>query len=292
MRKTLPLRLSLALAFLGGCAKKEAPAPRLDAFPVRVAPAQRRDVEETVLLVGTIKAKDEAVLYSRVPGKLQRNALKEGDPVQKGQPVCFVERDEVGVRFEPAPVPSTLSGVVARTYLDHGENVTVQTPVALVVDASEILARAEVPERFAGRLRLGLEARVRTASSGERVFHGSVVRASPVVDAATRTTLIEVRVQDGGAGLRPGMFGEVTLVLGRSPGALCVPAEALVDGSGPEVFVVQGGLARARRVEAGLRTERFCEIRKGLSAGERVVVFGLFGLKDGVPVEILPDEGR
>lgn len=270
------------------CGKKKAEKARLDSFPVKVSEVARRDVEETVLLVGSVKAKDEATLYSRVPGKLLKNLLREGERVKKGQSVCLVERDEVGVRFEPAPVPSTLDGVVARTYLDQGENVTLQTPVALVVDDSQTLARAELPERFAGRAQVGQDVRLRVDAWPGRVFRGRVIRVSPVVDPLTRTALVEARVDAGGR-LRPGMFGEFVLVLGSRGKALSVQADAIVDGSGPAVFVVKDGKASKREIEVGLKGDLFVEVRAGLSEGEEIAVFGLYGLKDGSPVEVLPE---
>jgi len=286
-RFLLPIPLILLTA---ACRRKAAEKSRLDAFPVRVMAAERRNLEETLVLVGSVKAKDEATLYSRVPGKLQENLIKEGEPVKKGAAVSLVERDEVGVRYEPAPVPSTLDGVVARTYLDKGENVTPQTPVALVVDPSELLARAEVPERFAGRLRLGLAARIRVDAYPGREFHATLTRVSPVVDPGTRTTLVEAKIADAGNLLRPGMFGELTVVLGEAGNVLAAPIEALAEGSGPVVFVAKDGKASKREVELGLRTSHFIEIRRGIAPGEKIVTFGLFGLKDGSAVDILPPE--
>ncbi|MBI5240245.1 MAG: efflux RND transporter periplasmic adaptor subunit [Elusimicrobia bacterium] len=285
-RKILAVILAL-LPLASGCGKKKDAAERLDTFPVKTAPAQVRDLEETIILVGSIKAKAEATLFSRVPGKLQENLLKEGEPVRKGQAVALVERDEVGVRFEPAPVPSTLDGTVARIYLDRGENVTLQTPVALVVDLSGIIVQAEVPERYAARAAAGQAVRVQVEAYPDRAFTGRVSKVSPVVDPATRSTFIEARLDNPAGKLRSGMFGEVTLVTGSRSGVLAVPKDALTDGSGPAVFVIEGGKARKREVELGLQGDRFLEVRRGLKPGEKVAVFGLYGLKDGSSVEVL-----
>ena len=308
MKRLITLIILAVLPWAAGCGKKKDAAARLDTFPVKTAPAQVRDLEETILLVGSIKAKDEATLLSRVPGKLQENLLKEGAAVRKGEAVALVERDEVGVRFEPAPVPSTLNGTVARIYLDRGQDVTLQTPVALVVDASEIIVRAEVPERYAARASVGEPVRVRVEAYPDRAFSGRVSKVSPVVDPATRSTLIEAKLDNSSGKLRSGMFGEVTLITGSRSGVLAVPKDALTDGSaggsgssagtartdfltggGPAVFVVENGKACKRDVELGLQSDRFLEIRKGVKPGEKVAVFGLYGLKDGSPVEVLAE---
>jgi len=289
MKRPILCLILAALPLANACGKKKDVAARLDTFPVKTAPVQIRSLEETIILVGSIKAKDEAILFSRVPGKLKENLLKEGEPVRKGQAVSLVERDEVGVKFEPAPVPSTLDGTVARIYLDRGENVTPQTAVAMVIDPSEVIARAEVPERYAARCRLGQAVRMRVEAYPDRTFMGRVSRMSPVVDPATRSTLIEAQLDNAFGKLRSGMFGEVTLITGSRSGVVAVPKDALSDGSGPTIFVVKNGKALKREVELGLQGDRYLEIRRGVRPGEKVVVFGLYGLKDGSSVEVLAE---
>jgi membrane fusion protein, multidrug efflux system len=288
-RRWIPAAMA-AMTLASGCGKKEAPASKVETFPVRVETAERRTLEETLSLVGSLKAKDEATLFSRVPGKLKDNLVKEGDPVRKDQAVALVERDEVGVHFEPAPVPSTLSGVVARVYLDRGANVTLNTPVALVADLSEVVARADVPERYAGRVRTGQDVRVRVDAQPDRTFRGSVSRVSPVVDPVTRCAYMEVKLDNSSGLLRSGMFGNLSVVVSAKSGAVAVPVEALTDGSGPSVFVVKDGKAHKREVVEGVRTQSHAEIKQGVAPGEQVVTFGLYGLKDGSPVEVLPAE--
>ncbi|MDD5657962.1 MAG: efflux RND transporter periplasmic adaptor subunit [Elusimicrobia bacterium] len=290
MTKRTALILGLAALAACACRKQADSGARLDTFPVRVAAVERRDVEESIILVGGIKAKSEAVLFSRVPGKLKENLLREGDSLRKGQAVALVERDEVGVRFEPAPVPSTLDGTVARLYLDRGAHVTPETPIALVVDQSEVIVRADVPERYAGRVALGQAARVRVDAYPGREFSGRIWRVSPVVDPATRSSVIEARLDNVSGRLRSGMFGELTLVTGRHARVASVPKEALSEEGGAAVFVVKDGRASRRRVKVGLRGDAYVEILEGVQPGEQAVVFGLYGLRDGSPVEILGGE--
>ena len=276
-----------ALSAASGCGKKEEQAPEIDTFPVRVEAATKRTLEEALILVGSLKAKDEATIFSRVPGRLKENVVKEGDLVRKDQPVALVERDEVGVRFEPAPVPSTLNGVVGRIYLDRGADVTLNTPVALIADVSAIIAKADVPERYAGRVRTGQDVRVRIEAFPDRTFQGRVSRVSPVVDPATRSAYMEVLLDNSSGLLRSGMFANLSIVVTAKADALAVPVEAVTDASGSAVFVVKDGKAVKREVVEGLKTEAYVEITEGLSPGEQVVTFGHYGLKDGSAVQVL-----
>ena len=278
------------LALLAGCSGKAEEAPALESFPVKVETASRRDLEQTLSLVGSLKAMDEATLFSRVPGKLIKNLLEEGAPVRKGQAVALVERDEVGVRFEPAPVPSTLDGIVGRVYLDKGANVGLNTPIALVVDQSRVLARADVPERYVSHSSVGKSVDVSVEAYPGRVFKGRISRVSPVMDSSTRSTPIEVLLENPGGILKSGMFAQLALATARKPGALAVPVDAVTNGSGSAIFVEKDGKAVKREVVLGVRTETHVEIVSGLAEGERVITFGLYGLKDGSPVQAIAPE--
>jgi len=287
MRSRLaPAVLILALA-AAACGRKSEEAAKLDAFPVRVAAVRRADIEDVLTVVGSLKALDEATLFSRIDGKLVENLVKEGDPIQKGQSVALVQKDEVGVKYEPAPVPSTLAGIVGRVYLDRGAEVTLNTAVALVVDVRSVRARADVPERYAGRVRLGQDVRVEVEAYPGKVFRGVVTKESPVVDSETRSAPIEVNLANADGRLRSGMFAKLTIVVARRADAVVAPKEAIVEGSGPSVFVIKDGNAFKRELKLGLVNDVQAEILGGLKPGEEVAVFGLYGLKDGSPVEVL-----
>jgi hypothetical protein len=82
------------------------------------------------------------------------------------------------------------------------------------------------------------------------------------------------------------VFGRI--VTGVHPGAITVPVEALVpDGEGFRVFVVDSaGIAHARPVVVGGRSEARAEILQGLAAGERVVTTGAYGVTDSAKIRI------
>jgi membrane fusion protein (multidrug efflux system) len=281
--------LLLVAASLGGCHTKEKEPP-LEAFPVHVKTVSHQSIEDTLVVMGSLKAKDEATLFSRVPGKLKENLLKEGDRVAKDQTVALVERDEVGVVFKPAPVPSTLQGVVGRTYLDRGQNVTPATPIALVVDDTEVIAQANIPERYAGRVQLGQTVQGHVEAAPNQIFTGEVTRVSPVVEAVTRSTPIEVRMENGSGKLKSGMFAELRIAIAKKSHALAVPSESLVEGSPFAVFLVKDGKAVKREVVLGIRNDRVSEIVSGLAAGDQVITSGLFALKDGSPVDVVTED--
>ncbi|HOW27714.1 MAG TPA: efflux RND transporter periplasmic adaptor subunit [Elusimicrobiota bacterium] len=289
-KQILAAALFAGVLSVDGCRSREAEAVKsidMNSFIVKTEKAAERMLEEQLLLVGSVKAKDEAVLYPRVPGKLMQNLLREGDPVRKNEPVATIERDEVGVVFEPAPVPSTLNGVVGKIYLDVGAHVTPQTPVALVVDQSQVRVKVDLPERYVGQIRQGQKAYLSVEAYPDKSFIGTVSRVSPVVDFQSRNSAIEVLVDNADRRLKSGMFAQVKLVVGRKASALSVPIAALQESSDgtASVFVVSEGKAAQRSVRVGFRTKDFVEISEGIQPDDEVIIEGLYGLKDGSAVK-------
>lgn len=288
--KLFILVLGAAAALAAGCRNKDAEALNAlekDRFLVKTEKAQTRSLEEYILLTGSVKALDEAILYPRASGKLLRNVLREGDPVKKDETVALVERDEPGVVYEPAPVPSTLTGVVGRVYQDVGANVTPQTPIAMVVNQGMVRVAVDVPEKYVGKVFKDQRARVKVDAFPDRYFSGTVYRVSPVVDARSRNTLVEVLVDNIDGNLKSGMFAEVRLIVASRGAALSVPSGAVVSQDGGEfVFVpAEGGLAARLPVKTGIRTTEFVQV-SGVKEGADVVTFGLYGLKDGSKIKV------
>src|SRR5207245_10261152 len=124
------------------------------------------------------------------------------------------------------------------------------------------------------------------AAGGEMVGLGSVTAVGAAVDSSSRAVAARARI---GRPARPLRIGEsvcgriVTAVHAR---AVTVPVAALVpSGDGFRVFVVDsGGIAHARAVTVGTRSETLAEILAGLAAGETVVTTGAYGIEDGTKI--------
>ena len=274
---------------LAGCRNKEAEALNSlekDRFLVKTGQVRTRNLEEYILLTGSVKAMDEATLYPRAAGKLLKNLLKEGDPVSKDESVALVERDEPGAVYEPAPVPSTLAGVVGRIYQDTGANVTPATPIALVVDQSRVRVAVDVPEQYVGKVFQNQRARIKVDAFPDRYFSGSVYRVSPVVDSRSRNTLVEVLVENADGRLKSGMFAEARLITASRGAALSVPAGAVASEDGADyIFIPAGDNASRVRVKTGIKTSEYTQI-SGVKEGAEVITFGLYGLKDGSKIKV------
>jgi multidrug efflux pump subunit AcrA (membrane-fusion protein) len=290
IKRMLIILTAGAAALTAGCGNKDAEALNKlekDRFLVKTEKAQVRSLEDYILLTGSVKALEEATLFPRASGKLLRNLLKEGDPVKKDEAVALIERDEVGAVYEPAPVPSTLTGVVGRVYQDTGANVTPQTPIALVVNQVQVRVAVDVPEQYIGKIFQGQRARIKVDAYPDKYFSGSVYRVSPVVDSRSRNTVVEVLVDNQDGRLKSGMFAEARLIIASRGAALSVPAGALVRADGADYIFVpaDGDLAARLPVKTGIMTDEYVQV-SGIKEGADVITFGLYGLKDGSKIKV------
>ena len=281
--------LSAALV-LPGCGKKKA-AEGKEVIPIRAMRVEARTIARSLDYADSIEAQDKAEIFPKVNGKIIEKLKEDGSPVTKGETIAYIDRDEVGFKFEKAPIESPLTGIIGRVYVDRGTSVTPQTAVALVVDIDRVKVHLNVPEKYIPQLALGQKARVRVDAYPGEVFTGVVSRISPVVETETRTAPVEIGIDNAGHRLKPGMFASISLVLEEKKNAPVIMKEAIV-GREPSayVFVVNGGTAHSRDVKLGIQDGEWYEVREGLKAGDLVAIMGQQRLRDGAPVSVEVDK--
>jgi multidrug efflux pump subunit AcrA (membrane-fusion protein) len=262
------------------------------AFVVKTQEITKADFTLTLHYVGTIKAKDEAQVFSKVPGKLIEYRVNEGDAVAKDAIIATLDRDETGLTFEPAQVTAPMEGVIGRILLDKGQSVeSGRTAVAVVVNMDEMIVRLAIPEQDVPSMKRGLEAVLRVDSYPSEEFKGRITRVAEMVDPATRTLPIEITIPNGDHRLKSGMFARITVIAAQLADVLVVSQDAIVQELGERfVFVVKDGVANKAKVSLGRRDNEKIELIDGARAGEEAIVFGHQGLRDGMRVTVNNNE--
>jgi membrane fusion protein (multidrug efflux system) len=97
-----PLAAALLLA-IGGCdgaAEANKTAADKDGVPVKVMRVERIELRREVEAVGTLAAKDQAVVSAEVGGRVARLAADMGDHVREGAPLVFLDGEKLKYRVE------------------------------------------------------------------------------------------------------------------------------------------------------------------------------------------------
>jgi RND family efflux transporter MFP subunit len=193
------------------------------------------------------------------------------------------ELRELTIQVEQTKIYSPLTGVVATRYVDQGALVTPSTPIVRVVNLAMMVSQGNVPERNIGRLRVGNEAEVRVDAMPDRVFYGRISRIAPVLDAATRSALIEIDIANPDAVLKAEMFARIRLDTGTMREAILIPRDGLVyRGSQPGVYVLEEENRPVfRPIETGLTRGDQVEVLANLDHGTKIVGRGATMLRDG-----------
>jgi len=289
MKKIMVIVLS-GLIITGCQNKRETQSENV--FYVQTEKIKKRDLKNEIVIAGTLKAMDEAVIYPRTNGKLIKNLVREGDRVKKDEPVALIKKDEVGVVYEPAPVYSTIDGYIGRVYQDVGADVNPQTPIVLVVNQDYLRLQADIPEKYLGSITLGQKIYVKVEAYPNKIFWGKIDKISPVVDKVSRTFLVEAFFDNNENLLKSGMTAETHIIISEVKNAPSIPLSAIAYRDGkPFVYIAdrENNIAIEKQVVLGLKNTDWVEVRN-LKEGTEIITVGLYGIKDKAKIKIVNSE--
>jgi membrane fusion protein (multidrug efflux system) len=196
------------------------------------------------------------------------------------------------IEYGYTKITAPFDGIVVERLVKLAETVTANQALFRFSEFDPLLVKIQVPEKELSRLAKGQTAYLNVEAWPDERFEASVLRVSPVVEAATGTIRVTLEVSARGK-LAPGMFARVFLVTDTRENAVVMPKRALsIESLSDTVFVVgEGGQAVRRNVELGYEQTDIVEVISGLEVGERVIVVGQDGLTDGTPVQVLKGPG-
>ena len=184
-------------------------------------------------------------------------------------------------------IRSPIAGVVTQVTAVLGATADPAQALVQVADGDVLDLVLTLPPAQAAMLHAG--ARVELLGEGKgasALGEGTTTTIGGVVDSATRAVIVRAAVRRSVRRLQIGETVAVRISAGTRSRAIVVPIEALVpDGESFKVFVVDAtGVAHARAVEIGGRSDALAEVTRGLAAGERIVTYGAYGMDDSVRV--------
>ena len=174
-----------------------------------------------------------------------------------------------------------IAGVVTELMAREGMTVMAGATLFRINGIGTVWANAEVPESQAALLRLGARVEAKTSAVPGTTFSGKVQAILPEVNPTTRTLKARLELANPNGALVPGMFVQMQFMDKRDQKALLIPTEAIIQTGKRTVVMLaeQGdnsGRFRPVEVEIGIEAGGQTEIKRGLQAGQRVVVSSQF----------------
>lgn len=214
-------------------------------------------------------------------------AESELEAARAADGVARAEADLWQTRFDLTRVVAPVAGVVTARAVERGAAVSAQQTLLELADDSELVVRLRVSERDVGALAIGAPVALQLdAHPGARVG-GRIRRVFPSADPASRLVPVEVvfTAIPRGITVRPGYLARAAFAIERRDAVLAVPAAAVAaQDSAHWVYLVAADTLVRRRIEPGLTSGGWVEVREGLAGGEAVVRSGHLGLRPGLRV--------
>ena len=179
-------------------------------------------------------------------------------------------------QLEDSILRAPFAGVLGYRRVSPGQFIQQGETITTLVDTNPIKSDFQVPERFLGELKINQEILITVPAYPEEKFTGYVYFIAPEVEVETRTIFVRATIDNESGRLKPGMFGNLELVLQVKEKALVIPETALItQGNNTQVMVVDGdNTVQINYVTTGLRLDGEVEITEGLNIGERVITEG------------------
>ncbi|MDP9107461.1 MAG: efflux RND transporter periplasmic adaptor subunit, partial [Pseudomonadota bacterium] len=182
-------------------------------------------------------------------------------------------------RVQPrVTISAPRSGVITELTVRDGMTVSAGAPLFRINGIASVWVNAELPENIATQIRVGTPVEARTPALPGTVLQGKVGALLGEVNPATRTVKARIELPNPSGQLVPGLFATLQFNGVGHAEVLLIPSEAVIQtGTRSVVMVAQDqGKFTAVEVETGTEANGQTEIRKGLTAGQKVVVSGQF----------------
>jgi membrane fusion protein (multidrug efflux system) len=234
--------------------------------------------------------------YSRLEQLVKEGVSprSEYDTATANQKATEAQVGEIKATIARKTIHAPFSGVLGLRQVNPGQYLAAGGAIVSLQALNPIYANFGVPQQEASQMTKGRNVHV-TNREGI-ALNGRITALDSVVNEQTRNIQVQATLANPGNKLRPGMFVEVELPLGKPREVVPLPASAINYAPyGDSVFVVtdlkdpKGNTYKGVRQQVvkidGSRGDQVAVV-SGLNPGEEVVSAGVFRLRNSAPVQI------
>ncbi len=180
--------------------------------------------------------------------------------------------EESGKVIRTLTLYSPVNGFITQKMAVLGMKVMPGEKLFDVADLSSIWVIADIYEYELPLIKVGNHALITLAYLPGKELPSQIDYIYPSISAETRTVKIRLKLNNPNYQLKPQMFANVELKINLGK-KLMIPESAVIDtGKGMVAYVDLGnGAFEPREIKAGLRSDGYIEVLRGLKKGEKVV---------------------
>ncbi|MCK7558559.1 efflux RND transporter periplasmic adaptor subunit [Chitinophaga sedimenti] len=246
------------------------------------------------LLSTDLKSSEVNMKQLKVDMERNEAALKNGGVTQKQYDdaklqyeLAIAKVESANRRVKDTYVKAPIQGTINKKYVELGSYLTPGTKMFDIVDVSRLKLAVSVPEAQVINLKVGQSVKVTSNVYPEVNYTGKITFIASKGDA-TLNYPVEMEIANvSGKALKAGMYGTAQFEMPKMDPAILVARTAFVGGvNSNNVYVMEGEIAKLRKVVAGRIFGDRVEVREGLSEGDIVITSGQINLADGSKVTV------
>ena len=213
-------------------------------------------------------------------------AESQSQAVQLAATVAELNLRTASQDLEDRSILAPIDGVVGILDITPGVEVTPQTVIARIEDASVLRVDFWLPERLSGAVAQGALAQMVAVARPQDVLSGRVVAVDNQIDSASGTFRVQAALDNSAGSLRPGMALTVSLEFVGESFVTVDPLSVQWGSDGAYVWRVKDNKVEKAQLRIVQRNTESVLVAGDLAAGDSVVTEGLDGLKPGAEVKI------
>ena len=177
-------------------------------------------------------------------------------------------------------IHSPISGVITNRFGSIGQKVNPSHELFEIIALENVWCEADIFEKDLTRIKKGQTVHVRVSAYQNDYFTGKIFYIGSTLDSDTKTIKILVEIGNKGEKLKPGMFANTNIVIGKKANTLVIPKEAILEDEGLQIVFAKEPQGYHRHVvTTGIVSDPYIEILSGLSEGNVIVTKGNYQLK-------------
>ena len=182
-------------------------------------------------------------------------------------------------------IQAPFSGKLGLRQISLGDYVKPGTPLVNLQSVDPIRVDFSVPQKYLGQIKTG-DAVTISSQAFAKNYTGDIYAFDSKVDENTRMIDMRAKVPNPNKVLVPGTFVEVHVKIKHAEPVIVVPATAIVysEGNNYVYLMINQKAVKTNVVVGDLLKNKLVVVKKGLKAGDPVIIEGQMKLYDGFPV--------